>query len=279
MNRYLILFIVALMLVFQQSISAQSTCVMTYNIRYATDNDLENSWENRKDAMAKLLRHYQPEIFGIQEGLHHQVEYLKENLANYEYIGVGRDDAQTQGEYSAIFYDTILFLLVSTNTFWLSETPEKVSLGWGANYHRVCTYGFFIHKASGQQMLVMNTHFDHQSVLAREESAKLILNNMQELNVENLPVILMGDFNATPEAQAIATIKSNFNDAYENSQKSHYGPLGTFNSFNANKVIDGRIDYVFVKGFSVESIVHIDDRRIDNYFVSDHLPVFIQVQF
>ncbi|MBN2264012.1 MAG: endonuclease/exonuclease/phosphatase family protein, partial [Prolixibacteraceae bacterium] len=153
------------------SLNAQTTKLMTYNIRYATDNDLENSWENRKEAMVKLLKQYQPDIFGIQEGLHLQVEYLKKNLSNYAYVGVGRDDAQTQGEYSAIFYDTTLFSLVSTNTFWLSETPEKVSLGWGANYHRVCTYGFLTHKASGREILVMNTHFDHQSELAREQSA------------------------------------------------------------------------------------------------------------
>jgi endonuclease/exonuclease/phosphatase family metal-dependent hydrolase len=261
------------------SLSAQTTKLMTYNIRYATDNDMENSWENRKEAMVKLLRHYQPEIFGIQEGLHHQLEYLKGNLANYQYIGVGRDDARTQGEYSAIFYDTTFFSLVSTNTFWLSETPEKVSLGWGANYHRVCTYGFFTQKESGRDILVMNAHFDHQSELAREQSAKLIVNRMEQANPQNLPVILMGDFNATPKTLPVSIIKNKMHDAFEISQTPHYGPTGTFNSFDPNKVIDGRIDYVFVKGFEVKSIIHIDDRRNDNYFVSDHLPVLVELNF
>jgi len=261
------------------SLNAQTTNIMTYNIRYATDNDLENSWENRKEAMATLLSHYQPELFGIQEGLHHQLEYLKANLPNYSYIGIGRDDGKALGEYCAIFFDTTVYSVDSSNTFWLSETPEKVSLGWGANYHRVCTYGFFTHKESGREILIMNTHFDHQSELAREQSAKLILQKIEQINNKHLPVVLMGDFNANPETLSISIIRGKMNDAFEISKTPHYGPTGTFTGFDANKVIDNRIDYVFVKGFEVKSIVHIDDRRNDNFFVSDHLPVLVELNF
>ncbi|MBN2262855.1 MAG: endonuclease/exonuclease/phosphatase family protein, partial [Prolixibacteraceae bacterium] len=135
------------------------------------------------------------------------------------------------------------------------------------------------HKASGREILVMNTHFDHQSELAREQSAKLIVQKIEQVNPQKLPVILMGDFNATPETLPISIIKNKMHDALEISQTPHYGPLGTFNSFDPNKVIDGRIDYVFLKGFEVKSIVHIDDRRNDNYFVSDHLPVLVELNF
>lgn len=261
------------------SLNAQTTNIMTYNIRYATDNDLENSWENRKEAMATLLSHYQPELFGIQEGLHHQLEYLKANLPNYSYIGIGRDDGKALGEYCAIFFDTTVYSVDSSNTFWLSETPEKVSLGWGANYHRVCTYGLFTHKESGREILIMNTHFDHQSELAREQSAKLILQKIEQINNKHLPVVLMGDFNATPETLPISIIQSKMNDAFEISKTPHYGPTGSFSGFDPDKIIDNRIDYVFVKDFKVNSIVHIDDRRNDNYFVSDHLPVLVELNF
>lgn len=261
------------------SLNAQTTNIMTYNIRYATDNDLENSWENRKEAMVTLLSHYQPELFGIQEGLHHQLEYLKANLPNYSYIGIGRDDGKALGEYCAIFFDTTVYSVDGSNTFWLSETPEKVSLGWGVNYHRVCTYGFFTHKESGHEILTMNTHFDHQSELAREQSAKLILQKIEQINNKHLPVVLMGDFNATPETLPISIIQSKMNDAFEISKTPHYGPTGSFSGFDPDKIIDNRIDYVFVKGFKVNSIVHIDDRRNDNYFVSDHLPVLVELNF
>lgn len=279
MKRTILLCIIFLSVAFTQSISAQSVRLMTYNIRYATDNDKENSWENRKESMVKLLQHYQPEIFGIQEGLNHQIEYLKLNLKNYQYIGVGRDDGKTMGEYSAIFYDTTLFDVTMQNTYWLSESPHTVSLGWGANYHRVCTYGLFTHQPTGHKFWVFNTHFDHQSVLAREESAKLILKKIEAVNSDKLPVILMGDFNATPESQPVAIIRKKLSDAFYKTQKPHYGPIGTFTGFDPNMTPLGRIDYIFVKGFEVNSIVHIDDKRADNFFVSDHLPVLVEVQF
>lgn len=272
--------LITFLLVFAFSaVYSQQTTMMTYNIRYATQNDLNNSWENRKEAMIDLIHHYQPQIFGIQEGLHHQVEYLKQNLSNYAFIGAGRDDGKTLGEYCAIFFDTTIFSVGHTYTFWLSETPDRVSLGWGAHYNRICTYGIFTHKATGKKVLIMNTHFDHESELARKKSADLIIQQMELANPKKLPSVLMGDFNATPEAAPIATIKNKLQDAYEISQKKPYGPVGTFTGFDTNKTIDDRIDYVFVKGLQVKSIVHIDDRRPDNHFVSDHLPVLVELDF
>jgi endonuclease/exonuclease/phosphatase family metal-dependent hydrolase len=273
-----ILFIVLSVFTFSVLFSQQTT-MMTYNIRYATDSDQLNSWENRKEAMIDLIHHYQPEIFGIQEGLHHQVEYLKENLSNYAYIGAGRDDGKTLGEYSAIFFDTTIFSAEYTHTFWLSETPDQVSRGWGANYNRICTYGIFTHKATGKKVLIMNTHFDHESELAREKSADLIIQQMELQTLQKYPAVLMGDLNATPETRPIAIIKNKLKDAYVISQEKHDGPVGTFTGFDANKIIDDRIDYVFVKGLKVKSIVHIDDRRPDHHFVSDHLPVFVELDF
>ena len=279
MKRCALLFALVFCFLGVNSAFAQSTRVMTYNIRYATDSDGNNSWENRKQAMVNLLQHYQPDIFGVQEGLHHQLEYLQENLDNYQYIGIGRDDGQTRGEYSAIFFDTTKFMVTLSNTFWLSDTPETVSLGWGANYHRVCTYGVFTNKVSGQKALVMNTHFDHQSVLARDESAQLILQKMKAINTNNLSVVLMGDFNTTPETPPISIVKTVMADSFNESAKPHYGPVGSFNDFDPNLTLDERIDYIFIKGIKVNSHIHIDDRRPDSFFVSDHLPVMVELEF
>lgn len=46
---------------------------MTYNIRYATDRDGINSWENRKEWVSDLINYYEPDVLGIQEGLINQV--------------------------------------------------------------------------------------------------------------------------------------------------------------------------------------------------------------
>ena len=125
------------------NIQAQDYSAMTYNIRYSTANDGENWWEHRKAWVASVVNFYEPDVMGIQEGLHHQVQYLDSTLAKYSFIGVGRDDGVNAGEYAAIFYKKDKLEVIDRGTFWLSETPNKPSFGWGANYRRVVTWAKF----------------------------------------------------------------------------------------------------------------------------------------
>lgn len=64
-------------------------------------------------------------------------------------------------------------------------------MGWGSNFNRICTYGVFRHKENEERFLVINAHFDHESELARVNSAQLILNWIEENNKEDLPMILI----------------------------------------------------------------------------------------
>lgn len=271
-------FFFALFLVLAIDLSSQTTSFMTINIRYDNPNDTPNNWYERKAEMVQLLNHYEPEIFGIQEGLAHQVSYLDSTLTDYQYIGVGRDDGKTQGEYSAIFFDTTVYEVIEQSTFWLSETPDEISVGWDASMERICTYGLFKHKASGLQCWVFNAHFDHIGEAARSNSASLILTKIRQLNKQNLPVVVMGDFNALPVSRAITAFKTALDDGQDISIKPFYGPVGTFNRFS-DQVLPGRIDYIFTSKLKVLTYVHIDDRRENNLFISDHLPVMVEVGF
>ena len=95
-------------------------------------------------------------------------------LKDYNYIGEGRNGGNS-GEYSAIYFKSEKISLKEKETFWLSETPGEVSVGWDAALERICTYGLFLDKKSGQDFWVFNTHFDHIGSIAREKSAELIL--------------------------------------------------------------------------------------------------------
>jgi endonuclease/exonuclease/phosphatase family metal-dependent hydrolase len=187
--------VIALMFGFAMSLKAQTYKAMTYNIRYDNVNDGENQWFKRKEFLTNQMAYNAPDILGIQEGLHHQVKYIDSVLTQYKYIGVGRDDGKIKGEYSAIFYDDRKLEVINQGTFWLSKTPEEISVGWDAAMERICTYGLFIDKTTDQQFFVFNTHFDHIGNMAREESAKLILKKATILNKNNLPLIIMRDFN------------------------------------------------------------------------------------
>ena len=247
--------------------------VMSYNIKYDKVSDTVNNWNDRKMAMAELLIEHHPDFIGLQEVLNHQLNYLDESLIDYNYIGVGRDDGKEKGEFSPILYNTNQFKLLESNTFWLSKTPNKISVGWDAALERVCTYGRFEDKTSKKKIWVFNTHFDHKGEKARKNSAKLILKKIKQLNVEKLPVILMGDFNLMPEEKPINLIQKKMDDGQSISKTPMEGPKGTFNGFDIEDPMERRIDYIFSIGLDVERYYHLDTRLKTGKHISDHLPV------
>ena len=253
--------------------SNQDHIILSYNIKYDDTMDKENNWSLRKKRLLNLLKDYNPSIIGIQEGLINQVNYIDTYLEKYKYIGAGRDDGKTKGEFCAIYFDTTFYEVLEHSTFWLSETPDLVSVGWDAALERVCTYGLFVSIYSGEKFLVLNTHFDHIGTVARIKSSELILNKIKEINKNSLPVVLMGDFNSIPESEPIKIIEQDMIDGLRISLKNLQGPQGTFNGFDLSNPISKRIDYIFTKNFQVLYYRHIDDRLENNNYISDHLPV------
>lgn len=252
---------------------------MTYNIRLSLESDQENSWNNRKQDVLNLLSFYKPDFFGVQEAVPQQMTELKSGLTNYNFVGVGRDDGKNSGEYAAIFYDTGKLKVLESGTFWLSETPEKPSKGWDAAYNRICTFALFQLKKGGKKFWAFNVHFDHVGNLARENSAKLILQKINGINTKNLPVVLTGDFNLTDKSEPIKIVSNKMNDSFYHSKKPHYGPKGTFTAFDINTVPQDRIDYIFTQKFECETLRTIDDRRENLLYPSDHFPVMATLKF
>lgn len=252
---------------------SQGFKAMSYNIKYDNVNDTVNNWNDRKAEMVDLLNEHSPDFIGMQEVLVHQLEYLDKALLDFKYIGVGRDDGKEKGEFSPILYNTSKFKLVQSNTFWLSKTPDKISVGWDASMERICSYGLFQNKTTNEKLWVFNTHFDHRGVKARKKAAKLILNKIKQLNLSKLPVILMGDFNLMPEEKPIQSIQKKMDDGQQISKIALKGPQGTFNGFDINDPQERRIDYIFTTGLIVHSYLHIDERLKTGKHISDHLPV------
>jgi len=135
------------------TVFGQTTSIMTFNIRLDNPNDNQNSWNNRKNELAGLIEYYHPDIFGIEEGLSNQVDFIKRHSSNYNFIGIGREGG-TKGEYSCIYYDTTKFELLYQTTFWLSDTPDTFSVGWDAALPRICTYGKFKNKSMNDKSLI-----------------------------------------------------------------------------------------------------------------------------
>jgi len=257
------------------SIQAQNLQFMTYNLRYDNPNDGENRWDLRKEFLRDQLKFFEPDVMGIQEGLKHQLDYLDGELSAYSYIGVGRDDGKEKGEYTAIFYKAERLNLIKESTFWLSESPDEISVGWDAALERICTYALFEEKGSGAKFYVFNTHFDHRGEKARRKSAQLILKQIKTLNEENYPVILMGDLNLTPDTKAIKSISKKLEDS-RYAAKVAFGPDATFTGFDFSKAPQRRIDYIFASdNIEVRKYAVLTDSQNQKY-PSDHFPVFIE---
>ncbi|MDO7646358.1 MAG: endonuclease/exonuclease/phosphatase family protein [Flavobacteriaceae bacterium] len=250
---------------------AQNLTVISYNIRYNSQSDGEDIWDLRKGELVGQINQHSPDSFGVQEATQIQMQYILEALPEYAYVGVGRDNGATKGEYSAVFYLKEKFKLLESKTFWLSETPEEVSVGWDAALPRICTYAQLKEHTTGRVFWHFNTHFDHVGKAARANSALLIIEKIKSLVSTESVFVLTGDFNASPNELPITHLKNAFRDPLEYIELS--GPEGTFNAFNLQAPLDRRIDYIFFQGLTPLSYAHLSEKRANGRWISDHLPV------
>ena len=251
--------------------------VMTFNIRFDNPEDGINRWDNRKDWVADLIRHYGPEVFGLQEARENQIQDLAVCLGEWAWVGVGRDDGKKGGEFTPIFYRKDRWNLLDSGTYWLSEDPEAVGIaGWDAALPRIVTWVKLEQKATGKRALFLNTHFDHRGSKARQESALLILRRL-DATLSTEPVLLMGDLNALPGSTPYQLLEgSQLADCRFLCQYPPYGPEGTFNGFQLG-TYGARIDYVFVNDYwKVREHVTIAD-HLDKRHPSDHFPVLVDM--
>ncbi|MCX6249112.1 MAG: endonuclease/exonuclease/phosphatase family protein [Bacteroidetes bacterium] len=261
-----------------------ATKVMTFNIRYDNPVDGEYGWKRRLPLVKEVMQQEQPDIIGLQEVLNNQAEDLQKVLPGYKWSGVGRDDGKEKGEYAPIFFRSSRFEMKEGSTFWLSEIPEVPgSRSWNAACTRIVTWVKLNDKKSKHVFFVFNTHFDHASQSAREQSAKLLLLKITEI-AGTSAVILTGDFNDTLNSIPVRTLTSG-PAALENtlnlSSSSPEGPDYSFAGFPFHPEKGDVIDFIFLRnkgGITVTRHSIITFHKEDKY-PSDHLPVCVELEF
>ncbi len=258
--------------------TAQPIVVGTYNLRYDNKGDTGNLWIDRAPVVTSLIRFYDFDILGTQEGLKNQLDDISNALPAYARYGVGRNDGVDDGEHSAIFYKKERFSLLAKGDFWLSETPDKPTLGWDAKCcKRICSWVKLKDKKTGNTLWCFNAHYDHEGVIAREESSKLILKKIKEIAGTG-PVIFTGDLNGGHSTGCYQQIVQSgwLKDTYDRVQYPHTNNP-SFNGFG--KQISGNeiIDHIFTtKNFSVKRWGILSDTYHGKY-PSDHFPVLSEI--
>ena len=251
--------------------------VMSFNVRYpASSDEGDKKWDNRRAGVIEMLKAKKPDLIGVQECYISQRTYIVENLTQYETYGLVRDNGQEtgSGETMSILWNKDKFEKVECGTFWLSETPDKPSKGWGAGHYRDCTWILFKEKKTGKMLYYFNTHLDHQVKEAMTNGAKLIRTKINEINTDGYPVILTGDMNVEPSSDVLPHFK--MNDARTSTLDTDNS--ATFTGWGSSSKI---IDYLFFegKGLNVWSYQTVKGPWAGYTYISDHNPVMAEFEY
>lgn len=248
--------------------------VMSYNIRLGSAQDGTNSWALRYSATEEMLKDQKPDVFGVQEALEYQIRYI-EDMCGYESVGVGRENGKAEGEHMSIFWNKKTLKMLKWGTFWLSETPQKPSMGWDAACFRTATWALMKDKRTGEKFYFVNTHLDHEGAEAQKNGLNLIMDKIAEINTEGLPMVLTGDFNMEPSNPNLAELDARMQSARKIAAQtdSH----ATYNGWGKSSTM---IDYIYVSGFSsCPEYQTVTKRYEDRKFISDHYPIFARLIF
>jgi endonuclease/exonuclease/phosphatase family metal-dependent hydrolase len=261
--------------------------VATFNVRYDNPADGPHRWSERAEVVAERLRDLSADVLAIQEALPHQVDRLERELPGYHREGLGRDGGD-DGEQTPLFVRSDRFERRDGGTFWLSPTPHRPRRAdeprpWNTRLNRIATWLLLAdRKSGGRPLLVVSTHLDHESELARAESARQILAFVRRF--DGVPAIVAGDFNSlagqTPhrllsgEGDASATLV----DARARAASVELGRWATsLTTWTGPGLPGAHIDHVFVSP-SWEVRDYRIDGRTSRYggadrYPSDHMPV------
>lgn len=253
--------------------------VMSFNVRtinFGIEKNPNDDIDLRTPLMLKQIADANPDVIGVQEWMFAHEGTLKEELLKtYGFVGQSRDGSFF-GEMSAIFYKLDRFELVDTHTYWLSETPEKLSLGWDATIYRVCTVAYLKDKLNDKIIRFGNVHMDHIAAVAREEGTKLVIDRAV---ADEYPAIQVGDFNYDIKHPNYQYCIKNMDDTRLVAPNAF--TTATYNGWRDSYIMNGGdpIDHILVTkdDFNVYSY-EVLSYKVDGWFASDHFPVVAKIE-
>lgn len=250
--------------------------VMSFNVRTPADTEPGKRWEDRRDAMVKVITDAHPAVVGTQELVQAQARYLADHLPHYRWFGQGRRGGDGD-EHMGVFYDSRVVALEQHGDFWLSDTPQVAgSISWGHPYPRMVSWGLFRRLDDGRQFYLFNTHLPYrqEDEPARVRGAQAIVHHLQQLPA-SIPVVLTGDFNTEPGSPTYQAFTTLLQDTRTQVQ-APAGPQRTFHDFTGTPT--AQLDWVLVRGFRARQFTTLDT-RVDGILPSDHFPLRVELDW
>jgi endonuclease/exonuclease/phosphatase family metal-dependent hydrolase len=255
--------------------------IMSFNIRYYNSDDTEDkAWNVRKAAFVPMVEEQKPTIIGTQEIRKTQFNWLKNNWTDYAYIdGNSTKIVETSGaphNVNEVFYLKSILEIVNKGFFCLSDTPDKVGVGWSGS-PRVAEWVIFRIKAIGKKIFFLNTHLSLKTdgdYDCRSKEIALIKQKVEEFNTDNLPVAITGDMNAKLEDGLFETWLTFLSDSRKNAVVSD--DIASYTGFGKSAQYP---DHIFVSGFNIECFSTINKVYNGVTYISDHYPIMATLSF
>lgn len=265
--------------------SAPALIVASFNIRSGIACDGLDSWPFRRRATAQAIARLGADLLGLQETYAFQERYLVRSLEGYAATGQGRG-RRGGGERCSVLYRTARLRLEASRTRWLSDTPEVPgSRTWGNPLPRVTTLCRFVDQTSGRRLGFANLHLDGASAASRERAAEALLSWLEP----DLPWLLAGDLNETPDAAAVRRfVAAGLRDTLRE-QRAAAGDRGAAavrlgarqdvaTEHGFGRIASGRrIDYVLASQHWQIERAWVAQERVTRRFPSDHWPVVARI--
>jgi len=251
--------------------------VMTFNLRFDNDRDGRNAWRYRCDLVIRVILHHTPAILGTQEGTCSQIDYLRDSLPAYALHVLGRVFDDTC-QYPTLFVRRDTFDITGGEKFWLSETPEvHRSKSWDSAYPRMMSYAILRSTATNKILIAAVTHLDHEGLTARIKQATILA---QWRKHQTDPLILMGDFNDSPDSQAhqlLTTSEIGLADTWELLDRDEGPAYFTHHGFRGIPQ-KARMDWILISShFRISDAIILRD-HFDGRYPSDHFPYMVDLE-
>ncbi len=246
--------------------------IVTFNLRCVWEGDHQNSFPHRAILISEKILAEKPDIAAFQEVTEKQLPVMERIMPEYLFVGHGRSETYGgEGLYTAIRKDT--FALLGLDITWMSPTPHTPATRYENQswIPRICVMTKLQNKATGEVIRVFNVHLDHLSDEARVTQAEGLLELVGSYH-EDYPVVILGDFNALPDSDAIGIM-----NACEALSELTGNIPTTFHDFG-KKTEPDKIDYIYVSHSLADRAGEaVDWKEEENgIYLSDHYPIAVE---
>lgn len=270
--------------------------VMSFNIKAGYDSETgEHSWPKRKEGQRQMMREWMPDIIGINEADAPQRNYYAENFPEYNFVTVTNVPQQgadyKQSGLNEIGFKSSRFTLLDSGWYWLSETPDKVSLGYDFDGYLTAIWAKLEDKENGRMITFVCTHLaagDKNN--SRAYSSQLVVDRTMDMVGNDDVVFIVGDMNAADYSGTSVSgypgYRKSIQPFYDYLQDARNTAATTVGNYSLNhwgewsKHVTLNIDMIYYRNIkSADCFTTVTAAYNNTEYISDHYPVVLDCKY